>query len=45
MIVQANYSATGKQCHVTVLEIDGDQYYIRYASGYTEWLPRFAFEL
>ncbi len=44
LYIQANYSITKKRCKVEVLEIDDLSYFVKYETGYTEWLPISAFE-
>lgn len=42
--VQANYSVTKSRAKVEILKIDDLSFFIKYETGYTEWLPITAFE-
>lgn len=40
------WSVTGESCQVTIIDIDREKMviYIKYPTGYCEWLPISAFE-
>jgi hypothetical protein len=40
------WSVTGESCQVTIIDIDREKMaiYIKYSTGYCEWLPISAFE-